>query len=373
LAFLKDLWRYRGQSWVTKIAKISAKAQGSMRVLIDTIDVNSAHVNRPLRQAAALLEVLGIYLAGPLVMTLVIRGFGLPISNPLTTLTVGVTDAELLRITWQMFLLLLLQYASWFVLIVPINWWHRRRGPAAYGLTRAGRSSKALLLAGLATAALAAWPSVTVLLVDSIYDLGETVPWRQAIFDTSWLRWEFWLFSAVLSWAFIPVVEELFYRGYVQRRLAEDWGDGPSIVGTSLLFVFAHGQYLMLNVYNVSLIASLLILAIAFGVMFAWTRSLVPCMIAHGIINFPMTPVWQGLFLAALVIGAVATSRQGLAVLKQVFSGASVTACVALGIIGAGYAIASQRVEALVYAAAAMVVVAVVLEALDRRRFTQGA
>jgi hypothetical protein len=74
------------------------------------------------------------------------------------------------------------------------NTWYRRRGPAAYGLTKAGHSWRMLLLAGVATTALAAWPSFSVLLIDAKYDLGETVPWRQALFDTSWRRWEFWLF-----------------------------------------------------------------------------------------------------------------------------------------------------------------------------------
>jgi membrane protease YdiL (CAAX protease family) len=79
-------------------------------------------------------------------------------------------------------------------------------------------------------------------LVNAIHPLGETVPWREALFDTSWRRWEFWLFTAVLSWALVPVIEELFYRGYCQRRLAEDWGDGAAIVGVSCLLIFSHGQ-----------------------------------------------------------------------------------------------------------------------------------
>jgi membrane protease YdiL (CAAX protease family) len=190
---------------------------------------------------AALLEVLGVYLAGQLVTTLLIRMLGLPIANPLDDFTAGISNTELITATRQLFVLLLLQYAGYFLLIIPINWWHRRRGPAAYGLTRAGRSWTALLLAGVATVAavaLVVWPASALLMLDALYHLGlgETVAWRQALFDTSWRRWEFWLFTAVLSWALIPVAEELFFRGYCQRRLAEDWGDGPAIIGTALLF-----------------------------------------------------------------------------------------------------------------------------------------
>jgi membrane protease YdiL (CAAX protease family) len=109
----------------------------------------------------------------------------------------------------------------------------------------------------LATAALAEWPVLSVNVVNPIHPLGERVPWRQAFFDTSWRRWEFWLFSAVLSWAWVAVIEELFFRGYCQRRLAEDWGNGAAIVGTACLFTFAHNQYLLPNEYSVAMIARL--------------------------------------------------------------------------------------------------------------------
>jgi len=326
------------------------------------------------RRTAALLEVLGVYLAGQLVTGQLIRFFGVSPVNPLESFTAGISNTELITATRQMFVLLMLQYAGYFVLIIPINWWYRRSGPAAYGLTKAGRSWTRLLLAGVATvatAALIAWPATTLLMVDSVYKLGlgETVPWRQAIFDTSWRRWEFWLFMAVLSFALIAVVEEIFFRGYCQRRLAEDWGDGPAIVGTALLFVFAHGQYLKPNAYNVSMIASVLILAISFGVVFAWTRSLIPSMVAHALINIPMTPLWGALFLAAYVIGGVVVAKRGgLAVVKQVFADVSVPQCVALGVVGAGWAIAAQRIGRLELVAAAMVVLAVGLEVMDLRR-----
>ncbi len=316
---------------------------------------------------AAILEVLGVYLAGGLVVALLIRLLGLPITNPLASFTVGITDAELLTASRRLLVLLLLQYVGWFVLIIPLNWWHRRRGPAAYGFTRAGRSWTALLLAGLATAGLVEWPVMSVNLANSFYQLGETVPWRQAFFDTSWRRWEFWVFSAVMSWAIVPVLEELFYRGYCQRRLAEDWGDGPAIVGTSCLFVFSHTQYLIPNAYNAGMIIGLLIAALGFGVVFAWTRSLIPSIVAHAIINVPMTPLWQGIVLAALIMAALITARRAVTVVRKVFSGGSVVGCIALVVVGTGYALVARRVGNAEFAAVLMVVVAVALEAMERR------
>lgn len=102
--------------------------------------------------------------------------------------------------------------------------------------------------------------------------------------------------------------------------------------------------------------------------VFAWTRSLVPSVIAHAISNVPMTPFWQAVIVAALIVGAVVTARRGVSVTRQVFSNASVAWCVIIGVAGTGYAIASARVEGFVFVAAVMVVLAVVLEAVDRRR-----
>ena len=320
------------------------------------------------QRAAALLEVLGVCVAGQIVTGQLIRVLGLRPTNPLNTLTVGVTDAELISATWQLFVLLMLQYAGWFLLIIPIGYWHRRRGPAAYGLTRAGHSWTALILAGLATAALCVWPTLAVDFVNAIRPFGETVPWRQALFDTSWRRWEFWLFTAILSWGFVAIVEEIFFRGYCQRRLAEDWGDGAAIVGITCLFVFAHSQYFEPNAYNAAKIPSLLLAALGSGVVFAWTRSLAPSVLAHAISNLPMTPFWQGVIVTTLIVGAVASARRGAVVVREVFAHAAFGPCVVLGVVGAGYALVSARFDWFVFVAAAMVVVAVVLEGMDKRR-----
>jgi hypothetical protein len=49
------------------------------------------------RRAAALLEVRGVYLAGPLAMFTLRRSLGVQITNPLNNLTVHATKGELVR------------------------------------------------------------------------------------------------------------------------------------------------------------------------------------------------------------------------------------------------------------------------------------
>lgn len=232
-----------------------------------------------------------------------------------------------------------------------------------------------LLLAGLAAAALCEWPVVAITVANSLHP-GPTIAWRQAFFDMSWQRWQFWLFAGVLSWAGAPFFEELFYRGYCQRRLAEDWGDGPAILAAACLFTFSHAQYFRLDPYNVGMIVGLLLSAIGFGAVFAWTRSLVPCMIAHALFDIPMTTVWQGIFLAALLIAAAVVWRPACGVLKQLFPSRTLTACAALGVLGASYAILASRDELALYVlpvAIAILITAIVLEAKDRRRTSRPA
>ena len=323
------------------------------------------------RRAAALLEVLGVYLTGAFledkIVQLLVHWRLISTANPLDLLNAHSTDAQLLLASRQLFLALILTYGSYFLLIVPINWWYRRRGRVAYGLTRAARPWKALILAGLATVVLAAWPVLVHTLVDAIHPLGAMAPWRQGFFDMSWRRWQFWLFAGILSYAVIPVVEELIFRGYYQRRLAEDWGDGPAIIGSACFFTFAHRQYLIANTYNITMIASLFCLAIGFGVVYAWTRSLIPSMIAHAIINVPMTPLWQGALLVLFAIGAFFVWRGGIGAIRQVFTKTRVGACLVLAVTLSLYVIEAPRIYSAKQIAIGMLLVALVLEAMDRR------
>jgi membrane protease YdiL (CAAX protease family) len=320
------------------------------------------------RRAAALLEVLGLSLAGPLVMWGLRRLIGVSVTNPLNNLTVHTADAELIKASRQMFVLLMFQYAGYFLLIFPINWWYRRRGPACYGLTRAGCSWIALLLAGLGTVALSAWPVMSIALINVICPLGETAPWRQAIFDMSWRRWEFWLFSAVFSWALVPVVEELFFRAYLSAAAGRGLGRWASNHWNRLSFYLrAHPVSNTQRVQRRNdrepphardrVRSGVRVDAIADSVDYC-PRHCQPSDDAH----------LAGVLLAGFVIGAMVTWRRGAATFKQIFSTASVAACVALAVLGAGYAIAGARFDSLTYLAAAMVVFAVGLEAMERQR-----
>jgi membrane protease YdiL (CAAX protease family) len=319
------------------------------------------------RKVAAVLEVLGVYLAGQLVMLLLARVLHIELANPLRHLTASASNAELVTASGQLTKLLAAQYLGWFLLIVPIGWWYRRTGLREYGLTRAAAPLGRLLLLGLATALVAFWPTRLLEILNTLTPLGETAPWRQAMFDMSWRRWEFWLFMAAGSYIVPPIVEELFYRGYCQRRLAEDLGQGTAIATVATLFVFSHSQYLIANAYNFGMIVSLLIGALGLGILFAYTKSLIPSMAAHALINIPAAGVWQWIVLGIMVIGAIWLGRGALRVTSKVFQGTAVMPTLLMAILGAGYAVAANRWEVMVIVAVGALHVALVLEALERR------
>jgi membrane protease YdiL (CAAX protease family) len=320
------------------------------------------------RKAAALLEVLGVYLCGPVLMLELRRLLGVSLTNPLNGLTAQASGADLIAASRQLLALLLVSNTGYYALAVPLNWWRGKRKPADFGLTRAGRTWMFLLLAGIGAAAVCEWPILTLNLADAIHP-NATVAWRQAFHDMSWQRWQFWVFAGVLSWAGAPLFEELFYRGYCQRRLAEAWGDGPAIFGAACLFTFSHGQYLRLDPYNVGMTAGLLLSAIGFGAVFAWTRSLVPAMVAHALFDIPMTLGWQALFLASMILIALVVARRAGIAIRKVFSGARAAACAALGAIGGAYAVLTSVDRIILYvvvAAAGMLILAVIFEARVR-------
>src|ERR1700733_3223048 len=128
-------------------------------------------------------------------------------------------------------------------------------------------------------------------------------------------------------------------------------------------FTFAHRQYLIANAYNITMVVSLFCMAIGLGVVFAWTRSLIPSMIAHAIINVPMTTLWQAVLLVVFAIGAFFVWRGGVRAAKQVFASTRVGACAVLAVVLSLYAIEAHQINCMTQIAIGMLAVALVLEA----------
>lgn len=75
----------------------------------------------------------------------------------------------------------------------------------------------------------------------------------------------------------VPPAEELLFRGILQRLAARRWGDVAGIVVGALLFAIVHLEpWYLLGLFGVGLLL---------GYVWAVTRSLTACAVAHGLHN----------------------------------------------------------------------------------------
>ena len=76
---------------------------------------------------------------------------------------------------------------------------------------------------------------------------------------------------------FVPVIEEMFFRGYLLTRLSKGLGSLESIIASSVVFALMHGHAgLWVPVFISSCLISILYLK---------SKSLYPCILCHGLQN----------------------------------------------------------------------------------------
>ena len=82
---------------------------------------------------------------------------------------------------------------------------------------------------------------------------------------------------AIVAIFIAPILEELFFRGFLQQALAQKMGSGKGLVTASLLFALAH--------FELQVIIPIFILSLLLGWLFVRTNSLWPGIIFHAINN----------------------------------------------------------------------------------------
>lgn len=191
-----------------------------------------------------------------------------------------------------------------FGLAFAIGWWHRRRPLRAYGLTLAGRSLAQHAGTGWLLFAVASLPVSALMVLASFVSLGAG-PEHWSVLSYEWSL-EFWVFMAVSSFVLVPILEELFMRGYFQTRLIEDFGAAGGILITAFVFGFSHTQYFRLSVMSIGTLTAIVFSSILAGYIFYRTRSLLPVVIAHAILNVPLHSAAEiamlGLMLTTIVL-----------------------------------------------------------------------
>jgi membrane protease YdiL (CAAX protease family) len=93
-----------------------------------------------------------------------------------------------------------------------------------------------------------------------------------ALFDARTLQE--WMELALMGVVAAPVVEELFFRGFLLQRWARRWGTAPAVVASSALFAVLHGEWIGHFVFGVAMAA-----------LYLRTRRLWMPMAAHALNN----------------------------------------------------------------------------------------
>lgn len=250
-----------------------------------------------LRSLFAVLEVCSVFAAGSLLGFLLAQQFGVALRNPLLAL-IEQPDLPLVPLAGELAVLLFWQYLGW-GLCAGLLWWLRPRRPSSVEVTRwtTWTPKQRLAFVTLITA-LAAVPMLALTQAQAIWQFGARAPWFDILQQRAW-DWQFWIFTAVGSFAVIPVVEELFYRGYVFRRLADAAAPISAAVLSATLFAFSHAQYLQVDAFNIAMLAAVSYLGLLLAAATWYSRSLLPAIMAHAFINLPMQPLMAGTAILA--------------------------------------------------------------------------
>ncbi|MBI1393989.1 MAG: CPBP family intramembrane metalloprotease [Alphaproteobacteria bacterium] len=92
---------------------------------------------------------------------------------------------------------------------------------------------------------------------------------------------------AVSSFGLVPIVEDLFFRGYHVGALATRYSRAATIFISASVFALVHLQYLRLDLFAILNVASVFVTAAGLAWTVIATRSLLPAMVAHAYANTP--------------------------------------------------------------------------------------
>lgn len=268
------------------------------------------------RKAAALLEVLGVFIGGSFTAAWLAPRVGMPFPD----LGSPRPDFVALSTAWLKFFLL--QYACLLVPAFAIGWWRRRLKLRDYGLTCAGQRTTPLIAQGLLAFAFAVLPLQLLVLARQFIPLGPDPFMWTFVNRVDWTP-AFWLFVAVSGFAVTSPLEEIFFRGYCQTRLEEDFGGMGAIVIVALFLILGHNQYHHLYVLSIGIIVCGVLSFLAMGWIYWRTRSLIPAMVIHGAMNVPTKGVWAFLMPAITIVALVFFHQKWRGMVREFLAQAS--------------------------------------------------
>lgn len=253
-----------------------------------------------------------------------------------------------------------LQYGAALALALFFGIVRGRRAPRHYAIAVRPVGLMRLVALGVITGFIASIPTQAIFLAKEIWPLGKD-PVLWSVMESNPWDWTFWVFAATGSFILVPVIEELMWRSYVLGRLVEAFRPGPALILTSLIFAGLHFQYLTNGDFlGYATVASVIVAALLFGLVTLATGSVIPAIIAHMILNVPMSSEFgiARLALGVLLLALCAKPVARYAVLfgRNIFQLDTLVMLLCVGaLVGAGYAVAAQHPSPVIVAAGVIV------------------
>jgi len=254
-----------------------------------------------------------------------------------------------------------LQYGAALALVILFGYLRRRRAPRVYAITARPVGLLRLIAIGVVMGFIASIPTQAIFLAKEVWPLGKD-PVLWSVMESNPWDWTFWVFAATGSFLLVPIIEELMWRSYVLGRLVEAFRPGAALILSSLIFAGLHFQYLTNGDFlGYATMASVIVAALMFGFITLTTGSVLPAVIAHMILNIPMTTEFGlgrlTLGVLLLVLFARTFSRYVALLGKTIFQLDTLVMLLCVGaLVGAGYAIAAQQPSPFIIAAGAFAV-----------------
>jgi membrane protease YdiL (CAAX protease family) len=258
-------------------------------------------------KAIALFEVLGVFIVGNFVAGYLSPLLGVKSVGFIIQLALNSPNPDFVTLGFSWMQAIGVQYACLLAPAFAIGWWRRRWRPAHYGITQAGSPVLSLIVIGLIAFALVALPQQLLWVAKRLIPLDSEPPfWK--LLDRNWTL-SFWLFLAIASFALTPCLEELFFRGYCQTRLEENFGGVGAILIVSLFMTLGHNQYHHWSILSIGQIFSLIPIIVGMGYVFWRTRSILPAVILHGAVNVPTKGIYAFLLPATMIVALIGIRR----------------------------------------------------------------
>ena len=257
-----------------------------------------------LKRMLVVVEVVFVFLAGTFGARFLLKA--LHITGSKEAIRSGNFDAAAVAIPMS------IRWAIVIGLAFLVGWLVARHRPRDYGFTLAGRSLTSHLGIGVVVYALGYTPVLLLMMARRYFHLeGGPAVWNQI--DAATWDLNFWLWMLASSMVLPVLVEETFFRGYVQTRWMTAFRPMTTVVFIAVVFILIHTQYLDGSIIGTAMIVSGFWWAILLGVARWRTGSLIAPMLAHALSNTPLRPAVQIAMLFVLLAVLLVASKQARA------------------------------------------------------------